>query len=316
MHCISTLRVRRVRLLVCVIVTGTFTELVGGCTWRRADGSEPGPTQTETSTWERARMDMTSGLVRVLTYNVAGLPGFLSASRPATNHPLVSPLLNHYHLVFAQEDFAYHEELVASARHLYRMLPLPPVDTLFGDGLCGLSVFPLERAQRIRWSGCHGYLGYSSDCFGEKGFSVARARLSHHVTVDIYNVHAEAGDSEDDVQTRRRGFQQLAAYIERHSESGPIIVAGDTNLETRVEYDRATFHRFMDATNLSDACDTLGCARPSVDRVMFRGSDRLALEARTYRADPRFVDQDGRDLSDHQAIAVELAWHDRDSLPR
>src|SRR5690606_36679027 len=136
---------------------------------------------------DASRSEAGSGRLRVLTYNVAGLPGFLSASRPAINHALVSPLLNHYHLVFAQEDFAYHRDLVQDTTHPYQLSPLPPISTMFGDGLCGLSVFPLRSAIRVRWENCYGYLGYSSDCFGEKGFFAARAQLSRGVTVDIYN---------------------------------------------------------------------------------------------------------------------------------
>ena len=298
-------------LRVYLMLIMLFAHLVGGCNGRRADGELPGSHHAASSfAGQGIHRDVSAGVVRVLTYNVAGLPGFLSASRPATNHALVSPLLNHYDLVFAQEDFAYHDDLVGSAQHLYQLSPRPPMHTLFGDGLCGLSVFPLDLVRRVRWSGCYGYLGYASDCFGEKGFSVARARLVSHVTIDIYNLHADAGDSGSDMQTRRRGFQQLAAYINRHSARSPIIVAGDTNLDARDEYDTDTFQAFIDATNLSDACHVLGCASPGLDRVMFRSSERLKLEVRTHGVDHRFVDHQGRALSDHEAIAVELAWQD------
>jgi hypothetical protein len=256
-----------------------------------------------------AKTSAKNGRIRVLTYNVAGLPGFLSASRPGTNHALVSPLFNHYDLVFAQEDFAYHRELVQYTTHPYQLSPLPPASTMFGDGLCGLSVFPLRSVVRVRWKSCYGYLGHSSDCFGEKGFSASHVELSPGVIVDIYNLHAEAGDSVSDMQTRRRGFRQLTSYIKRHSGAYPVIVAGDTNLDTNQRpYDARTFGDFLSATGLSDACRELECRRPRLDRVLFRSSKKTGLEALSYGIDQRFVDAEGRGLSDHEPVYVELAW--------
>ncbi len=277
---------------------------------RSGAGQAPGVTgATQPAAREVVDSQARSGRLRVLTYNVAGLPSFLSGLRPATNHALVSPLLNNYDLVFAQEDFSYHRELVQSSLHPYELSPLPPASTMFGDGLCDLSSFPFEYSSHVRWTSCNGYFGSSSDCFGEKGFSFARMRLARGVRVDVYNVHAEAGDSESDRSTRRRGFRQLADYILRHSSGEATIVAGDTNLDTLGDaYDAGTFRWFVRATGLNDACAERGCRRPRLDRVLFRGSEAVGLKALAYGIDGRFVDARGYALSDHQPIAVELAW--------
>lgn len=58
-----------------------------------------------------------SGELDMLTYNVAGLPQGVSRSDPLLNTLIMSPLLNRYPYVFVQEDFEYHDELVADTGH-------------------------------------------------------------------------------------------------------------------------------------------------------------------------------------------------------
>jgi hypothetical protein len=132
-----------------------------------------------------------TGTFRALTYNVAGLPEPLSGSEPATNSPLISPLLNGYDLVLLQEDWVdvlaqhgarpagaeavprtgYHDLVVADARHPYQSVPMgspPPVPgtldrlpsgpTLSGDGLNHLSDLPFAGTVRVPWEHCHGEL--------------------------------------------------------------------------------------------------------------------------------------------------------------
>jgi hypothetical protein len=49
---------------------------------------------------------------------------------------------------------------------------------------------------RQRWENCH---DSAADCLSLKGFSFARTTLPSGATVDVYNLHMEAGgDPEDD----------------------------------------------------------------------------------------------------------------------
>lgn len=132
-----------------------------------------------------------SGTFVALSYNVAGLPEPLSGSSPATNSPIISPLLNDYDLVLLQEDWVdvlaqlgarpavaeaiprtgYHDLVVGAATHPWRSDAVafpPPLDrlvsrlpsgpTLQGDGLNHLSRLPLDGVQREMWERCHGEL--------------------------------------------------------------------------------------------------------------------------------------------------------------
>lgn len=255
-----------------------------------------------------------AGTFSLLTYNVAGLPDAISPSHPATNMPLISPLLNHYDLALVQEDFYYHPELIGQTRHAYRSgqavgFALP------GDGLAVLSSFVLGRTQRVRWRHCNGYVLDASDCLAEKGFSFGEVALGAGVTLHAYNVHADAGRSVTDEWVRRKNFEQLAAFMQARSDGHALIVAGDTNLHLSSPEDSMTFAQFVASSELEDACrgrrryeDGIERYQDGVDRVLFRGSTHTELAVSGCRRDPRFIDPDGRALSDHPAIGVEFQW--------
>src|SRR5690606_11526523 len=85
------------------VVLGRATEVVGA----QATEAPAQPLSHSASTAGSAR----AGEFELLTYNVAGLPDLLSSSNPAVNTSRVSPLLNRYDVVLAQEDFVYHADL-------------------------------------------------------------------------------------------------------------------------------------------------------------------------------------------------------------
>ncbi len=249
-----------------------------------------------------------SGTIRALTYNVAGLPQGISSSNPVTNTPQISPLLDAYELVLVQEDFWYHAELEAQANHPYRSLPLTGYSTLVNDGLNRFSTTAFGQLTRIRWSTCHGLTGDGNDCLSSKGFSVARHELHPGVTVDVYNLHADAGSDGGDIRAREDQFDQLAQFMAVYSANQPMIVAGDTNLRgTSRPEDEQVLLRFLAATGLQDAARTLG-APEQIDRLMFRSSAELELKPTNWRVASEFVDASGGALSDHEAVHVDLEW--------
>jgi hypothetical protein len=198
------------------------------------------------------------GVLHLLTYNVAGLPALISPSDPERTLPFVSPLLNAYDLVFAQEDFAYHEQLVAQAGHSYQFRPKPAEAAFVGNGLTTLSNYPIDEVTHVSWEVCNGYFSGLSDCLGEKGFSIGRIRVSRDVSFDVYNIHADAGTDPGDIAARKSEYAQLARFIEEHSKGSAIVLAGDTNLDVSVAADRAMLDEFMAKTGLEDSCRRVG----------------------------------------------------------
>ena len=248
-----------------------------------------------------------SGSFSVLTYNVAGLPQGISGGNPIVNTPLISPLLNSFDLVYVQEDFTYHAELISAVTHPYKSLPLSTGGAL-GDGLNRLARFEFSDFGREAWQVCNGTLGSGSDCLTKKGFSFGRHHFADGAFVDVYNLHMDAGHNDQaDYQAREAQAQQLVAAIAVHSPKVPVIVVGDTNLKDT--QDETTLQAVLVGAGLKDACRSLNCPEPGrIDRVMFRGNPTLTLTPKNWRVEPSFVDAAGKPLSDHEAVAVDFDW--------
>lgn len=249
-----------------------------------------------------------SGVVRVLSYNVAGLLQGISQSQPITNIPLMSPKLNGYDLVLAQEDFFYHDLLAAQAAHPYRSQPMTGQSTLASDGLNRFSASPFTDFRRETWKVCHGYLNAANDCLSSKGFSFARHTLDSGVELDVYNLHADAGRAAGDVAARSAQFQQLAAAIQAQSAGRATIVAGDTNLVGNDPGDEPVLTAFFLATGLRDTARYLGGRPEQFDRIFFRSAPDLIVRPLSWRIATEFVDAAGAPLSDHEAIHVDFRW--------
>lgn len=272
-----------------------------------------------------------SGEFRALAYNVAGLPEGLSGSMPATFMPIIGPRLNAYDLVLLQESWqtpdpnpfaptrTYHEELVARVDHPYQSVPAEaPLgndprrpEALLADGLNRFSRFPFDPVTRVAWDGCD---ITSADCLAFKGFSYARTRIADGVEIDVYNLHKEAGGSENDERLRGEGIGQILDVMTTFSAGRAILIGGDFNLHTDEEPDKSQYERLLAEAGLTDACDALACPEPArIDKMAYRSGGRVELEALSWRfALDEFAADDGTPLSDHDALSVDFAWRTTD----
>lgn len=268
-----------------------------------------------------------TGEFLALTYNVAGLPEGLSGSHPERFTPLIAPLLNGYDLVLLQESWqtpevnpyapsrVYHEILAAGSTHPYKSVPATnPFNTdprrpeaALADGLNMFSDFPFEPVIRQAWEGCD---NSAADCLALKGFSVARTTFSEGVTIDVYDLHMEAGGTPHDEELRDAGVSQLRDFILEHSAGRAVIVGGDFNLHTDEEPDSSQFQRLLAEAELTDVCAALDCPEPGrIDKFLFRSSDAVEITPTSWRFETDvFVSPEGEPLSDHEALAVHFAW--------
>lgn len=267
--------------------------------------------------------DARCGTIQVLTYNVAGLPQRISsADTPRkTSMEIIGRLLNNYDIVNVQEDFNYNSFLFSTAGHPYKTIHKGKVP--FGDGLSTLSKFPILEYRRIPWSVCHG-----SDCLTPKGFSYIRVQLSKTITIDLYNLHANAHDTIRSAQARRHNLNQLAQYIHDHSLERPLLVMGDFN--AHYAYGEDNMVDFLKKTALEDvwiglkregvfpvvdlefkAKDMLSLTdmTESLDKVLYRNSTHFKFTPTFYDVDRvRFKDDANLALSDHLAVYANLKW--------
>lgn len=280
-------------LLVSIFITGIGVAVIS------ADVREPQSNDEGTKN---------EGKFSVLTYNVAGLPDFISASHPARNTARISEKLNAFDIVLAQEDFAYHDKLVSKAGHKYKSGPGNTEDSL-GDGLGRFSIYPFGKVKHIAWEECYGFLWYANDCNTPKGFSVAAHQLAPGVEIDIYNLHMDAYWSKKDAITRSKQMIQLIKYMASNSKGRAVIIGGDWNLQGSKAHDMKVLSWIIDKEGLTDSCRALECGVERIDRILFRGNESVKITPVKYKAEKEmFRDKRGRQLSDHIAVSTVFEW--------
>ncbi|KAI1351914.1 endonuclease/Exonuclease/phosphatase [Xylaria sp. FL0043] len=275
----------------------------------------------------------TSGSFNVLSMNVAGLPAILNSNDvpgdKATNAGLIGSKFAAlgYDLIHVQEDFNYHAYLYAADTHPYRTATSGGVP--FGSGLNTLANYDWIDYTRVKWDTCSDASEF--DCLTPKGFTFMRLKLSDGVYVDAYNLHADAGTEDGDLEARASNLQQVADYISTWSTGNAVVVFGDTNSRyTRVGDIVPSFITQNELTDaqveliLGGVAPTVEnlCSNPSttnecetVDKIFYRGSPLLDLTA-TYWAyeSNKFLQPDGNILSDHNPITTNFTWASGASL--
>jgi len=252
-----------------------------------------------------------SGELEVLSYNVAGLPQGISSSDPENNIPQMSVLLNAFGLVLAQEDFWYHDLLLADVEHPYLSDPFPadPAKMGIGDGLNRMSQTPFAELTREQWYDCNGMLDCANDCLARKGWSFARHTLSEGVEVDVYNLHMEAGGCPEDLVIRAQSALNLAESIAELSDGRALIVAGDFNLRATDPEDVVPLANIVDGAGLTDVCDAVDCGDQRIDHIMIRSGETVVLEPMSWWIPEEFVDaRTDEPLSDHLPVAAVIGW--------
>ncbi|KAJ3208719.1 hypothetical protein HDU67_006588 [Dinochytrium kinnereticum] len=269
---------------------------------------------------------VTSGSFSVLTYNVAGLPGLISSGNPDKNTPEMGRRIRAFDVVNVQEDFNYHAALYAADDHPYRTATSGGAG--IGSGLNQLSRFPFIDDGRVRWDKCNGLIGDGNDCLTPKGFTVIRVRLEYGVYVDVYNLHADAGDSSADYSARISNIKQLSDYINANSAGNAVLVFGDTN--TRYTRDDG-IRQLQQNSGLTDPwielirkdlgippinSPALVCSKTSpdntcevVDKIFYRPGRFVALRAVDFQNQFKaFLDANGSPLSDHNPYSARFNW--------
>ena len=195
---------------------------------------------------------------------------------------------------------------------------------LVASGLMRLSNSALGGYQRNEWTTCENTDEF--DCLANKGFSFARHELGAGVEVDIYNWHAEAGNTANDVMARNTQIRQLLDYIEGNSADRAVIILGDTNsryTRTSDEIRDVLGVGFQDAwldtyfagvapsqTDISNtsACDSNpdSASCELKDKIFFRSGGTTTLSLSGYAIPSNFVDDFGAPLSDHLPVLASF----------
>ncbi|KAL2672493.1 hypothetical protein Neosp_013204 [[Neocosmospora] mangrovei] len=262
----------------------------------------------------------------ILTYNVAGLPGIINSNGIDNKKDAASFIGLHmreesYDVIHLQEDFDFHDVIAINDNHTY--LTFSSGNVIEGDGLNTFSWYDSSLFDRYTWKECATNGG---DCFTPKGFTYMTSHIDG-LEVDLYNLHADAGDEWPDRLARSEGINQLLRHIKKHNKGRPVILAGDFN--DVWTHPKRTINRLTDA-GFTDAWVKLhrngtipenngksnGCDHPPqnnscevVDKVFYRSGKFVTLDAVKfdYKSDI-FVGGDNSPLSDHEPILVDFVW--------
>ncbi len=304
--------------LACGETEGTDADVVdpGG----DAAGEGLGHDAADTSAPDTSAAAKTAGTFTVLTYNIKGLPGAVTGWDTGKQMQLIAPKLNAFDLVGLQEDFieVHHKAVVAEATHTHQDWFSAKKESAradgshtYGSGLTLLARMSVVATQHAHYASCEGLFNHANDCLASKGVMVTRLKLSAHpdAELDVYNTHLEAGGSAKDEAVRAEQIQHLAKLMTTYSKGRAVLFMGDTNLHPHQAVDRKEIQALDLAAGLTETCATVQCPEPNhIDRVHYRSSASLKLQATAWKRDTSFVDSAGEDLSDHPAITATFSW--------
>lgn len=170
-----------------------------------------------------------------LNCNVAGLPDLISMVEKdkisvRQRQEEIGKIFNSskYDVIAVQEDFNYHKNLSNQMSEFkYR--------TNFSGGVPGgdgLNVFtknnPVYNEQRVKWDSIYGPIT-EGDTLTAKGFLYCVIDLGNGMTVDFYDIHADAFSGTENSLSRYNEYLQLLGFIDKNSKDRPVIITGDFN---------------------------------------------------------------------------------------
>lgn len=168
---------------------------------------------------------------RVITYNVCGLPDLFTYDRNLApmkkRFDYIGKKLNAYDIIGLQEMFVGERSRIEDNLGAYFVGHGTDTGTAlkFGSGVYTFSRWPISKIHYEEWRVSEG-----PDALSHKGFVMVTTTVSGDLSLDVYNLHAQAGG--------RRGLgvdnmKQLVAAMNFLSfgSGRPILLIGDFNCQ-------------------------------------------------------------------------------------
>ena len=224
------------------------------------------------STKQNSLVVGTSGTIRLTNYNIDGLPIPAAYTEDGEkdayeNTLIIGQIMNlaanvdgntssyPTDILAVQEDFNYDSYFRALLTN-YTYQSDHSGGVPLGDGLNVFTTsYEMTNTIRVTWNDSNGVVDDYNDELTNKGFMVTTICLDEDngIYIDLYNVHMDAGSSDDDVEARASQFDQLADFIEDYSANRPIIITGDFNSSLLGCDDEPALMEFIERLGLNDA---------------------------------------------------------------
>ena len=178
--------------------------------------------------------------------NIDGLPSLINNDGPgAAGTTLIGQYLvnsSDIDIVGISEDFNYHSQLSAAVSGTYNMgswrggidisitsLVNPHFNT---DGLMFLmkkSAGSFSNESYVKWNESLGDLTHGANENIEKGFRFYTVNLGDNVKIDVYILHMNTAEDENQITVQDNQLTQLANAILANGDGRPKLIIGDTN---------------------------------------------------------------------------------------
>ncbi len=269
-----------------------------------------------------------SGEMKIITYNVAGLPipkVFGDGRVVVKDTYEIGKQLSEsdFDLIGVQEDFNFHFVLEKMIDRKYKTFTSGGIPA--GSGLNLFSKYPIYNVERYKWNKLFGIFDGAADELTPKGILKATIEIENGVYVDVYDIHADADDGEEDINSyiaRMDNFKQLVKLINESSKDRAVIVMGDTNSIISKERSDSLYTNLILPCGLKDAWTEVVNKGDyenvdghrwnkynSLDRVMYRNGGGVNFEALTHEYKTLNSENDGHSLSDHASAQVTLQYY-------
>jgi endonuclease/exonuclease/phosphatase family metal-dependent hydrolase len=279
--------------------------------------------------------DVRAESLRVLTYNIFGLPPAISkAGKERWRYPVIAQQISAYDIVVIQEAWDRDTRaLVDESGFPYHAHGPKPHQLMGANGLVTLSKFPIKQVRFLEFEDCVGF-----DCFAKKGALMIRVELPSGREIVVVNTHLNAWSKDlsgdPGQRTRLKQIQQLLFWIWEQSPFDPVLLMGDFNADQDTqEYRRVQelgafsdlYREHMQSTGAvgDDLAGftyvprentwitglTAAVGKQRLDYVWWSGKGRRARVDHAERAFRKTLPH-GKDqvhLSDHYGIAVDIS---------
>lgn len=285
-----------------------------------------------------------TGTLSLVNYNVAGLPippMFSDVHRDPLKDSKIIPGILHDNfpdaeVICVQEDFNFHGLIKKGMNMPYSTITSGYIP--WGDGLNFYSSYPFFNIHREAWEVAYGIFDNGADELTPKGFMAGSFMVDEGVYIDVYVLHADANDGEDNPKARHAQYEQVLKYIDEYSKDHAVIITGDFNSYFS-ETENNLYEYFVEGANFKEAwieCnydgiyDTLTLPHPdchkeewnhghwgiwdSAEKMFYRSGKGIDLEA--LESEYRYLtNEEGVTLSDHAAQYGKIQYTiDRSAL--
>ena len=176
-------------------------------------------------------------VLKVLSYNIHGLPELLTPYKNSNRIEEIVHEVSNYDLAFLQENWVYQglikknfskDNYIIGSKNKFFKRDKPKRSS-------GLNIITSDKIniydyQEYEFTNCNGWLVNANDCFASKGFIYSKLLIDND-TLNVYVTHLDAGESDKDLDVREKQMIELSRSIEKISNSEPLIICGDFNID-------------------------------------------------------------------------------------